>query len=241
MPQLYRSRVANHAPTRGKETDVFIALLPIGERRAPTDQQLIVSTGGAAKGATSIPLTGALTGDIEEDQYLCFADANGKEYLALLSSKADGTDTPVSALPVVALGEAIPAGAVAEFPPYLWDRTAADVDRSYSLNSVTTFNTGDSRDGVITGNEKNITLPGLYFFYNAAYKTAKLAADSGRELWVTRLIRKPNDNYQSGDKTEGAAVVTAAPSPSSQDGQVGADLTLAFVGPNTESDAIPTS
>lgn len=238
MPSLgTRSRVANHRPKRGKDTDVYIARLPEGDRTKPTDQILVVATGGAAKAATSVSLDSALTGPIEKGQYLCFYDSTGKETLARVSATAN---TGATSLTVDALDEAIAVGAEAEFPAYLWDRTDASIDRSYSLSAVTTFNTGDGRDGTITGNEKNFTLPGLHYHYNAAYKTALEAANEGAEVWAARVVAAPNSAFQSGDIVEGAAVVTAAPSASSQDGQVTADLTLAFLGVVTETAPSPT-
>lgn len=240
-PNRTNGRIANHAPVRGGESNVYLARLPVGIRRPPKDLILVVGVGGAAKGTTSIPLATAITATADEvlpqaGQYLMFVDADGIERLVELAQTVQPGD---DALTVVALSEPIAAEMESEFPTYLWDRTAADIDRSYSLSSVTTFNTGDSRDGVVTGNEKGLTVPGLYYFQNAAYKTALAAADEGRECWVYREIRRPSDAYKQGDVTQGAAVVTAAPSPSAVDGQVGADLTFAFVGAVEETDAIP--
>lgn len=240
-PIRTNGRIANHAPVRGGESNVYLARLPLGIRRPPKDLILVVGAAGAAKGATTIPLTAAITADPDDvlpqaGQYLMFVDADGIERICKLSATVQPGDDDLTVTP---LPEPIAAEMESEYPTYLWDRTAADVDRSYSLSSVTTFNTGDSRDGVITGNEKGLTVPGLYYFQNAAYKTALAAADEGRECWVFREMRRPSDAYKQGDVIQAAAVVTAAPSASPVDGQVSADLTFAYVGAVQETDAIP--
>lgn len=192
--------------------------------------------GSAAKGATTITLSSALTGDINPDQYLCFADSDGIERLARVTAKAS---VGATALTVAPLDQAIGGGAAAEFPPYLWDRTDASIDRSYSNSSVTTYNTGEDRDGVPSGAEKNITVPGLYYHYNAAYQTAYRAANTGSYIHVRVIDPVPNDDFRQGRATNSRALVTSAPSAAPQDGQVSADLNIAFMGAVVETDPIP--
>ena len=237
MP-LQRSRIVQtHAPTLGRRSDVFIARLPNGVRAKPADQTLTVATGGAAKGNTTITLSAAINTTIAAGQYLCFANSDGAEFIAQVTALVQsGTSLPVAPLP-----EAIPAGAVAEFPTYLWDRTAADLERSYNRATFATFNTGGDEDAVVTGASRTLSLPGLYYFKNAAYLTALKAANDGAELWVRRELPPPSPAYQLGAVIEGPASVTAAPTASPVDGNVSADLTLAFNGSPTETDPVPTA
>lgn len=215
---------AGHAATLGRKTDIFIALLPELVRTAPVQQELTVGTGGAAQAATTITVDETIATPLPANQFLQFYNlTTGQEYLARLTADvSSGSD-----LTVKALGEAIPAGAITAFPNYLWDRTAADVDRSYAESVFATFNTGGDEDGVSTGSSKTIALPGQFYRKNAGYLTALWAAENGREVWVQRVINGVLD-------IEGPCGVTAAPSASPVAGSVSADLTLKFRGKASE-------
>lgn len=214
---------AGHAPTLGRQTDIFIALLPLGSRVKPIAQQLTIATGG--DGGTTLTVTETITANIQAGQYLTFTlVSTGAEYVVKVATTVSSGSTIV--IETAVAGDGIPDGAVASFPSYLWDRTAADVDRSYNESTFATFNTGGDEDGVTTGAVKTITLPGIFYGKNDGYLTALAAAEAGREVWVTRKV---------GDQViEGAASVTAAPSASPVDGFVSADLTLKFRGKATE-------
>ncbi|MEM6836260.1 MAG: phage tail tube protein [Cyanobacteria bacterium P01_C01_bin.120] len=215
---------AGHAPTRGNTTDIFLGLLPLGVRTAPTQQQLTVGTGGTALDATSINVTETISALIPANSFLQFYNlTTGEEYLAQLTADVSSG----SVLAVKALGEAIPEGAVASNPGYLWDRSDASVDRSYNRATTQTFNTGGDEDGVITGASRTMTLPGIFYAKNAGYLNALWAAENGREVYVQRVIGGRVD-------MEGPCVVTAAPSAAPVDGNVSADLTLAFQGKPVE-------
>lgn len=215
---------AGHAPVLGRNTDVFLALLPSGVRTAPVQQAFTVATGGMAAAATTITVDQTIATLIPAGQYLLFTNTTtGAEYLAKVSTNTNSG----SSLAVVALAEAIPAGAVASFPAYLWDRAAADVDRAYRQSNFQTFNTGGDRDGVSVGADKGFTAPGIWYPKNAGYLTALHAAENGLDVWVQRIV---------GDSiTEGPCGVTAAPSASPVDGNVSADLTFEFRGKATET------
>jgi len=214
---------AGHAPTLGRETDVWIALLPLGSRVKPVTQQLTIATAGGS--TTTLTVTQTIDTPIQAGQYLTFTlISTGVEYMVRVATTVSSGSSITIA---TAVEGGIPDGAVAAFPSYLWDRTGADVDRSYNEATFATFNTGGDEDGVSTGASKTITLPGIFYNKNDGYMTALFAADNGREVWVTRKIRD--------QIIEGAASVTAAPSASPVDGFVSADLTLKFRGKATET------
>ncbi|MGD1908159.1 MAG: hypothetical protein ACFB0C_19520 [Leptolyngbyaceae cyanobacterium] len=239
MPQLtHRPREANHAPVRGKGTNVNVYLLGVGDHQTPTYEELAVGAAGAAKLATSIPLDSALGYKIEAGQYLTFIDANGLEYLAQLSATAAAG---ANSLTVEPLAVAVPGGATTESPAYLWDRTDASVSSSFNEQTVNAFNDGDNEDGVTTGFSRTMTLPGRYHFANAAYQTLLWAAERGRECWVSREFPAPNSNYQSGLIYEGPCGVTATESASGADGFVSADATVKWRGAMTITEPQPTA
>jgi hypothetical protein len=215
---------AGHAPSLGRKTDVFIALLPDGVRTAPTEQTLTVASGGAAQGATTITVDETISALIPGNTFLQFYNlTTGQEYLARLTQDvSSGSD-----LTVAALAEAIPAAAVAQNPGYLWDRSDASVDRSYNRATTSTFNTGGDEDGVITGASRTMSLPGIFYAKNAGYLNALWAAENGREIYVQRQINGVLD-------MEGPCVVTAATFAAPVAGNVSADLTLAFQGKPVE-------
>lgn len=235
---LQRSRIVQtHAPTLGRNVDVYVARLPVGSRAKPADQVLTVATAGAAKGATSITVDETIASVIAANQYLLFADENGGEYIAQLDTQVSSG----SELSVLALPEAIPAGAVAEFPTYLWDRQNADLDQSYNRTTFATFNTGGDEDGIVVGASRSITAPGIYWFKNAGMLTAEKAADDGAEIWMQLVYPVPSSAYSAGKVVEGPASVTAAPETAGVDGFIQKNLTIAFNGSVTKTDPTPTA
>jgi len=232
----HRTRVANHTPTRGLETEVTVARLATGNREEPVEMK--ITTSGASKNAVSLPVTGVI-GPIAADQYLNFYDSDtGVEYICKLTAAAV---SGASTLTVAALPETIPADCEGEYPPVMWDLTDASIDRSYNRQAQATFHTGGFEDGVVTGGSYTMTLPTIYFNKNAAAATLLVAANAGAECYVTRELNIPSTAYSKGRITKGAAVVTAAPEASPVDGFVGQDFTIAFQGQPIDQDPTPTA
>lgn len=243
-----RTLKQDHEPVTGRKVQVFIAAIEPGQKEAPIGQdangvlqtqEFEVDVAEAAKGATSIPLVAALAAGITVNvgQYLTFADPDDIEFRARIRTKATEGAT---ALEVDALDEAIPAGAKAEFPPYLWDRTNADLTQSYSFSATTTFNTGLSRDGTPESGTKDMNLPGLYYHYNAALATAQEAADNGNFIYAIRMQPVPNSNFQQGLTHMGRALVTQLNMPAGVSGNAEANLQVGFMGDPTKVEAVPT-
>ena len=215
-----------HAPTLGRTTDIFVALLAPGVRTAPTQQTLTIGVAGGA--GTTITVTETISANIQAGQYLMFTNTStGEEFLVKVAANVSSGSTITIA---TAVAGDIPDGAVATFPAYLWDRSAADVERSYNRSTFATFNTGGDEDGVVTGAARTFTTPGIFYGKNDGYFTALYAAENGREVWVQRI---------TGDTIiEGPAVVTAAPSASPVDGNVSAALPSAFHAKPSETFAV---
>lgn len=234
MPLTRNLVQINHVPTLGKNVQVYVARLGKGVPiSAIVDQTLIVATGGAAALATTITLTTALTGKIFKGQYLCFADANDIEQLALVTADAVVGDTTLT---VKALDEAIAATSKAEFPTYLWDRTDASLDQTYANNKTVTFNTGGAQNAVPTTIDRKITLPGEFWHYNAAFRTAAAVADAQEYLYVKRVEPAPNALFSAGDTIEGRALVSSVKSAGQSNSPITGDLEIEFSGPTKKTD-----
>jgi hypothetical protein len=231
----HRSRIASHQPTRGLETEVTVARLPLGSRPEPVE--MLITTTGAAKGAESLPVSGVL-GPVYAGQYLNFYNVtDGSEFIAeVVAPAVSGASSFVTA----PLPETIPASAQGEFPPVFWDLTDASVDRSYNRQAQATFHTGGFEDGVITGGSYTLSLPSVYFAKNAAAATLLKAANAGAECYLARELNPPSAAYSKGRIIKGAAVVTAAPEASSVDGFVTADFTVTFQGQPVDQEPTPT-
>lgn len=231
----HRSRVAQHQPTRGLETEVTVARLPQGSRLEPVE--MLITTTGATKGATSLPVSG-VNGPVQANQYLNFYNStDGSEFIAEVTAVAASGATTFTVAP---LPETIPTGAKGEYPPVMWDLTDASLDRSYNRQAQATFHTGGFEDGVITGGSYTMTLPSVYFAKNAAAATMLKAANAGAECYLTRELNPPSAAYRKGRVIKGAAVVTAAPEASSVDGFVTQDFTVAFQGQPIDQEPTPT-
>lgn len=228
-------KIATHPPVEGKGVELYVAVLPKGKRKKPVASNLVA--GAAAKGATSVTITG-LVGAVEKGQYLLFSTADGDEFICQVAT----TSAPAAtALTVIALPEAIPAGATAQFPTYVWDRKGADLNRSYKFSGVTTFNTGGAQDGIVTGVEKTLSLPGLYYVKNAGYRTIKWCSENDREFWFVREMPAPSAEYISGDRIEGAAICTGIKEGAPDEGFVSADIEITMLGKCVELDPVPVA
>lgn len=239
-------RTANHAPFRGKDVAVRVARLQPGVRIKPFGDSVLqlTNSASAAKGATTITLDAALpTGNtIAAGQFIRFLDsATDKEYLAEVTADLIGDGTTTTGLTVKALDEEIPADAVGEWPAYVWDRTDSSVSTSHNLSGVTTYNSGDNRDGVITGSESSMPLPGIFNHYNDGAHTLEKAAQVGAECWVEKELPSPGPGFSKGATISGAALVTNRSKPSPGDGFIALDLEIAWVGAITETDPVPTA
>lgn len=239
---LDRALVMRNALTQGKDAQVFVALLPKGSRVPPISALMAVGAAGAAKSAVSVPLASALPAGFvaPAGAYLNFVNnATGEDRMVQLAADAVAGAT---ALTVVPIPEALPSTGTwkAEYPTYCSDRTDSSINRQNSVKTTKTYNTGGAEDGVDSGSSSEINLPGPYYYRNAGYATALYAQENGREIWVRRQLAAPSTAYRVGMMIEGPALVTASPSAAPVEGEVGADLTLKFLGKPDRYDPVPT-
>lgn len=215
-----------HPGIQGRKTIVRAALARRGDRSTIFTPEVLQVSPAIAKAATSITLGVATVNPIAAGQWLMFTSPTGLERVAQASANVN---IGATAIPVYALPEAIPEDSTADFPQELFDRTGADLSQSFNLAEIATFNTGGSRDGVITGDSTDISLPGLYYAYNAALMTIRDAANNGAEVYLEVEYDKPSDAYTRGEVTSGYLLVTGYNQASPVDGFVSADIDGALV------------
>ena len=187
-----------------------------------------------AKGDVLITLFEPLLGPVYAGQWLCFADYNDVERLAKVTvSAAIGAPT----LTVAALPESISGGTGAEHPTYIWDRTDASFDETFATIQTVTFNTGGAQLQTPTTIDRKLTIPGIFWHYNAAYRTAQEQADLQKFIYVRRVEPAPNPNYITGDSVTGVGVVTSNKRTGAANSPIAADLEVTYSGAVTK--AIP--
>lgn len=224
------------APGTGEHTFVLVSSHTFTVSEEETD--LAVGAvgqvaGSSAKGATSTELFEPITGRIEVGQHFCFADAFGEEHIAKLTATALPGQTEIQHAP---LTQAIAGGERAEFPCYVFDRTAADVARTYNGSSFQTFDTEGETDGTYTTVEKSLSIPGQFNIKNAGWLTLRYAAENKKQVYAI-VVDPPAD--ESGDFDEyaiiqGRAMVTSLPQPAPVADNMTADIELSFRGRATE-------
>lgn len=191
----------------------------------------VTATTPPVKGATTIPLLSALTSDLEIGQALLFETKSNAEYVAILSARAVAGATNLTVQP---LWEAIPAGALAKTPNYLWNVTSKGMSDSYNLSESPDHNSGNARDGVIDGGSTDWSVPGNYNPKNAGALTLEYAARAGIEVVVEWRFPGINANIPNGEVYWQAAVVTSHNL--SGEGTVTREFSLAGLGVSTKID-----
>ncbi|MDX1976463.1 MAG: hypothetical protein SFT94_02210 [Pseudanabaenaceae cyanobacterium bins.68] len=150
------------------------------------------SSTAIARGATTITLPFAIRGKIPAGQWLQFVDPSGFEYLAKITITAqDGATT----LNVAAIEEVIPAGSTCIYPPELTDRREASINDSYEWEGFRTFNTDGFEDAVFTGSSAEIALGGLYYEFDAGYRTISEGIRQGREFYAIVEYGNQREGY----------------------------------------------
>lgn len=216
MPQPKKPAQA----TRGKLTEVTIALMGQGIRTAPTSTSLTASA--AAKGATTVTVSG-ITSEIQAGQALLFIDpTDDSQYLAIVSTKAAASAT---SLTVLALGEAIPADAVAQYPPRAMLRSSADLSTESDTAEVDSFD-HVNKDYIPLGISSEFSAEGMYTHYDPARHTCAFAQRNGLEIYWTRTYGPPNAKYSKGETQSGFGIVTSAEESAPNDEMVSNNLTI---------------
>jgi hypothetical protein len=194
------------------------------------------SVTGAATGVvggTTIALAAATTVAMQAGQYLLFSDRSGNEYLVKLSARAA---IGATSLTVEALARAIPAGSATEFPVYVWNLLDSGISRTGDLSEAADYNSGTTKQGVLTGGGASISLSGNFTHWNAGQKTLQQAYNTLTPLVIIRVTDRPTSAYVHGGKTTGLANVTSFTDAAPTAGFVTIDCSATFTGALTELD-----
>ncbi|MBT9137676.1 MAG: hypothetical protein DDT31_00214 [Syntrophomonadaceae bacterium] len=183
-----------------------------------------------AAGATTITLPIAVQGRIPVGQWLQFIDPDGFEYLAkVVITAVDGA----TVLNVAPLEQAIPAGSTCIFPVEFTDRREASINDSYDWEGFRTFNTGGFEDAVNTGSSAEISLAGLYYEFDAGYRTVADGVRDGREFYVIVEFGNQREGYTKPTK-EGIVGIGSKEQPLSVDGLIEGNFSGKVLSPPIE-------
>lgn len=196
------------------------------------------SVSGAAttvsKGATSITLAFPLIGRIAAGQYLRFASGNTEVTVKVMVTAEAGA----TSLTVQAVDEAIPAAAIAAFPPEFTHRSAASISPAYEFTGFSTFNTGGFEDAVQTTSSAEADLSGIYFELDPVYRTIADAAPNGREFALILDYKQPKEGW-SGRRRMAVCGITGREEPVTVEGFIEANFTAKVLTVPTEIPAAP--
>ena len=223
--------------TRGKNTDVCVALVPQGSTVFPVSEVLTVGATPAAKGATTLTVASATTNSLVSGQGLVFVDSNDAQYLAVLDADYE---PGVTELTVRALGEEIPAASTAAFPVRFALRTTADVSKSLENEETDTFDHEATSYTPTTANAE-MTLDGMFGWVDAGRETLEAAYASKGFIYVSKTLDAPSAAYVRGEREEGIAIVSSLDKPAPNDGQVNFNASLQISGQLVRTDPVPTS
>lgn len=187
----------------------------------PADLTVSSITGTAAalaRGATSMTLPFALIGRIAAGQFLRFANGNTEVTVEVATTAEVGA----TSLSLVAIDEAIPAVAIAAFPPEFTHRMSAGMPITYEMTKFATLNTGGFEDGVQTKASSEIDLAGIYFEIDPVYRTIVKGAKDGREFFAILDYPAPKEGW-SGRRLSGVCGITSREEPINVDGFIEAN------------------
>ena len=218
--------------TRGRNTNVCLALMRSGETAFPVMESLVLAgTDPIAKGSTTLTLTTATVNAFAKGQGFQFVDANEMQFYAVLAA---ATEAGVTELTIEPLGEAIPAGSAAPFPVRSLLRTSADLSESVETEEIDTFD-HKSTAYLRTGKNGEFSMEGLYSAFDPGRACIHAAKDQGLRIYVQRTLDAPSDKYVSGEREEFFAIVTSAETPSPVDGPVAFNASCQVDGEITRS------
>jgi predicted secreted protein len=172
-------------------------------------------------------------------QALAFVDADGFETLAILSADADVGATNLT---VYALPEAIAAGATAQFPAKVTERSSINFSESANTAETQTGDSGGYMRMIISGfAAPTVTADGLFVYKNAGYTTCYNCFAERLRVFARIVYPAPSPAYTKGIQRYGYFVVNSLGNDASADAQITAPLELTADGGICYVDPTPTA
>lgn len=204
-----------HQPVKGYVATVRILV----SDKKPSTEVVTITTGAAGV------MTAVAGVDVPVGNFIMVEDADGLEYIGKVTTGSVAGGVPV----VDWITDVPPTGATGKFPSEIYDRSNADIGRSYSTQGTQTFNTGGNETITATVTSKDISLQGFYNFFNPGYKICKDAAEKKNPVWVM-LEYEPPRGFERGEIVLGQGYVTDRPTANPADGFVSGDVSIQFSG-----------
>ncbi len=203
-----------HQPNKGYVATVRIM---VSDKKPSTT--VVTITTGASGALTAVSI------DVPVGNFVMVEDADGLEYIGKVTTGSVAGGVPV----VDWITADPPTGATSKFPSEIFDRSNADINRSYSNQGTQTFNTGGNETITATVTSKDISLQGFYNFFNPGYKICKQQAELKEPLWVM-LEYEPPRGFTRGEIILGQGYVSDRPSSNPADGFISGDISIKFSG-----------
>lgn len=220
---------------RGKDIEFCVGLPVLGDRTLLSSEALTTGATETAKGATTVTLTAAPSQTIPAGAAFSFVDSSDRTYFVQATE-----DITTGSITCAALAEAIPAGAVAQYPPRFLLRTTADLSKSGEAEEIDTFDHTDA-DQLHTKNTSEISAEGFYSWKDGAREIIEFAYANKREIYWSRQLPAPSAAYSLGEKEEGFAIITSVEKPGTNEESVKFNVSLSIVGAVTRTAPTPVA
>lgn len=203
---------------RGRPVGLYLALLGIGVTTEPSDVTITVDTGGAAAGATTVPITDPGT-DIPKNSVITFSPASGDAFTVVVTeafTSGSSGDLKVEAYEG-AEDDGIPT-ALAAGDTATWDSlytVTATENAPYTNNPQTqdltaaTYGSGsgvDVGEPEVTSVSPQIARSGLFIAEGQLVSDILEYADTNRNWWCKQVL--PDANGEPWKSREGLSRVT---------------------------------
>lgn len=224
-------------PTQGYDTELAVAVVQKGDIR-PTP--LTLTATAAAKGATTVSVSGGISYPIRKGNALLFLTENDEVRLAKVNADSP-TGTGSINLTVLGLEQAIPVGAVAKFPTPVELLQEAGIERTTEIQALTTFSHRGSQVKTPTTSNASMSLPMMYHHLNAGMHALEHAYAFKALIYFSRKLQSPGAAWSQGREDYGYGYVNSASDGVTTDGEVSRTFGLDISGKVTEVDPVPTA
>lgn len=183
-------------PIIGRGTKIRVAPVTV-DRIFPEAVVFTVSGVAPVAAATSITITvaPAITRTITAPFWVNFVETSGKSHLVKVTADVEVGDTTLT---VSALKEGIAAGATANYPVILANRTSANLTDQDAEADVMTFENNGWKDQITTILGNGLDLSGFYSPTDAGWNICWYARQNFSEIFCEMEMRPPDSRYTKG-------------------------------------------